>query len=163
MPERWPDDRVVLQGELPNPAHRPHRLCFTHCSRADGAMRENPFWTNIITWCVCSCRRLSRSEETVEYAEKIWSTFYQRALSAACWLCFVLSVLHSFYTHVSWPCANHIADWSYIKHAVFHKQWGAGCAIMATILHLLPCITSWRYGSIYERWKTCDRSCCGTG
>ena len=124
MPERWPDDRVVLQGELPNPAHRPHRLCFTHCSRADGAMRENPFWTNIITWWVCSCRRLSRSEETVEYAEKIWSTFYQRALSAACWLCFVLSVLHSFYTHVSWPCANHIADWSYIKHAVFHKQWG---------------------------------------
>lgn len=164
MPERWPDGRVVLQGELPNPAHRPHRLCFTHCSRADGAMRENPFWTNIITWCVCSCRRLSRSEETVEYAEKnmiyfLSTRFIRRLLTVFCVirfafiLCACQLTLRKSYSGLK----------LYKAIAVFHKQWGAGCAIMATILHLLPCITSWRYGSIYERWKTCDRSCCGTG
>lgn len=72
MPGRGLDDRVVLQGEPPNPADRPNGCAFhPRCPRADGVCEKiTPELTSSHGVSV-ACHHLSRSEETVECLERI--------------------------------------------------------------------------------------------
>lgn len=83
-----------------------------------------------------SCRRLSRSEETVEYAEKnmiyfLSTRFIRRLLTVFCVIRFAF-ILYACQLTLR---KSYSGLKLYKAIAVFHKQWGAGCAIMATILH----------------------------